>query len=422
MLQRLRAWALPRAPGPGTRLRRWSVLLLVVLSSTGVLVSAVAVWSHSLVFNTDRWVTTVGPVARDPQVTHDLSVYVTDRAVEAAGLEARVADALPPRASFLAPAITAAARDLVQRRMEERLNQPRTYELWLKLNRFAHRHLVAVLNGDATYVRLNGDEVQLNLVPLVAQALALLEQVLPGALGERVAVPRVDPDADAAEMRARLTAATGRPLPDDFGTVVLFKGEQVAQVQRAVRVFRATVVGVLVVTALLVAAALVFSRRRLRTLVQLGLGTLLGVALARVVVQRLTDAVLDGLRGEAGFSIARALVEAAVGDLRGLLVWLLVAGALVAVAAYLTGQREWLDVARRRALAAAGTAGGVAASSSPLRQWLGRHYDGLRAGGLVAAVAALFFTTGSWWLTLAVLALTAAYEFAVWRLAEPAAS
>ncbi len=62
-------------PGAGTRLRRWMVLLLVVLASVAVLVSAVALWTHSLLFNTDRWVETVGPVAKDPQVTHDLSVY-----------------------------------------------------------------------------------------------------------------------------------------------------------------------------------------------------------------------------------------------------------------------------------------------------------------------------------------------------------
>ncbi len=56
------------------------------------------------------------------------------------------------------------------------------------------------------------------------------------------------------------------------------------------RIFKAAVIAILVVTVLLIAAALLFSRTRLRTLIQLGLGTLVAVVVARVAVQRLTDA------------------------------------------------------------------------------------------------------------------------------------
>jgi hypothetical protein len=102
-----------------------------------------------------------------------------------------------------------------------------------------------------------------------------------------------------------------------------------------------------------------------------------------------------------------------------MLIWLVVAGALVSVVAYLAGKRSWFVAARGYAATAAGTTGELVASRSPMRAWLGRHYDGARAAGVVAAVVALLFTTSSWWLTILVLALTAAYEVAVWRLAEP---
>jgi hypothetical protein len=415
---RLRSWIAPPDPGPGTRLRRWMVLLLVVLASIGVLASTVSLWTHSLLFNTDRWVETVGPVLDDPQVTHDLSVYITERAIEASDLEARVAEALPPRAQFLAPAITDAAYDFVQKRMEERLNRPETYDLWLKLNAFAHERLVAVLEGDSTYIQLNGDEVQLNLVPLVAKAMELLEEVLPGALEDRVDVPQIDPAASAEEMRAQLESATGRTLPEDFGTVVLFKGDQVTEAQQAVRIFKAAVIAILVVTILLIAAALLFSRARLRTLVQLGLGTVLAVVVARVAVDRLSDAVVESIGEREGVSIARALIESAAGNFLDVLIWLIVAGALVSLAAYLGGKRTWFVVARGYATSAAVASGELVARRTPLRLWLGRHYDGARAAGVIVAVAALLFTTSSWWLTTLVLALTAAYEVAVWRLAE----
>jgi hypothetical protein len=394
------------------------VLLLVVLASVGVLSSAVAVWTHSLLFNTDRWVETVGPVLEDPEVTHDLSVLLTDKAIEAADLETRVTDALPPRAQFLAPAIVDATRDFVQKRMEERLNQPEAYDLWLKLNGFAHERLVAVLEGDSTYIQLNGDEVQLNLVPLVAKALELIEQVLPGALDERIDVPQIDPAATADEMRTQLESATGRTLPEDFGTVVLFEGDQVTQAQQAVRIFKAAVIAILVVTVLLIAAALLFSRARLRTLIQLGLGTIVAVVVARVAVQRLADAVVEGISDRDGHRVAGALIESAAGNFLDLLIWLIVAGALVSVVAYLAGKRSWFVAARGYAAAAAGTSGELVASRAPMRLWLGRHYDGVRAAGVIVAVVALLFTTSSWWLTLLVLALTAVYEVAVWRLAD----
>jgi hypothetical protein len=410
---------LPPTSRPSTRLRRWMVLLLIVLASVGILLSAVSLWTHSLLFNTDRWVETVGPVLKDPEVTHDLSVYLTDKAVEAADLEARVADALPPNAQFLAPTISDAATEFVQKRMEERLNQPETYDLWLQINAFAHEHLVAVLEGDSTYIQLSGDEVQLNLVPLVARAMELLQEALPGALDDRVDVPQIDPEATADEMRAQITATTGRTLPEDFGTVTLFKGDQVTQAQDAVRIFKAAVIAILVVTVLLIAAALVFSPRRLRTLIGLGLGTLVAVVVARVAVQRLTDAVLEGVGGGDGYNVASALIESAAGNLLDLLVWLVVAGALVTVMAFLAGKRSWFVSARGYAAAAAGTTGELVASQSPLRQWLGRHYDGARAAGVVTAVVALLFTTSSWWLTILVLALAAVYELAVWRWAEP---
>jgi hypothetical protein len=418
-IARLRAWISPPEPGPGTRLRRWMVLLLVILASVGVLLSAIALWTNSLLFDTDRWVETVGPVLQDPEVTHDLSVYLADRAIEASDLEARVTDVLPPEAQFLAPAITDAARDLVQKRMEERLNQPETYDLWLKLNGFAHERLIAVLEGDSEYIQLNGDQVQLNLVPLIARALELIDEVLPGALGDRVDIPQVDPEASAEEMRAELEAATGRTLPEDFGTVVLYEGDQVTEAQQAVRIFKAAVLAILIVTLLLLAAALLFSQRRLRTLIQLGLGTLIAVVVARVAVQRLSDAVVEGLSGRDGVRIAEALIDSAANSLLDVLVWLIVAGALVSLMAYLATKRSWFVAARGYAAAAAGTTGELVADHAPLRRWLGRNYDGARAAGVVVAVVALLFTTSSWWLTILVLALTAAYEVAVWKLAEP---
>lgn len=416
-LARLRSWISPPPPAGASHLRRWMVLLLVVLASVGVLASALALWTDQLLFDTGNWVETVGPVAKDPEVTENLSVYLTDRAIEATDLEARIAEALPPRIEFLAPAITDAARGFVQEQVLDLLRRPETYELWLTVNRFAHEHLVAVLEGDSTYIQLSGDEVRLNLVPLIARAMELVEEVLPGALGERLDIPQIDPKASAEEMRAQITAATGRTLPPDFGTVVLFEGDQVEEAQQAVRIFNAAVIAIVVATILLIAAALLSSPARLRTLIHLGLGTLVAVVVARVAVRRLQEAVVDSLGDRDGVTVTRALLESAAASLGDVLVWLIVAGALVTGAAFLAGRRGWFTAARDYAAAAADATGAVVARQTPARLWLARHYDGARAGGVVVAVALLLFTTSSLWLTLLVIALAVAWQVAVWRLA-----
>lgn len=200
--------------------------------------------------------------------------------------------------------------------------------------------------------------------------------------------------------------------------MVLFEGDQVTEAQQAVRIFKAAVIAILVVTILLIAAALLFSRARLRTLLQLGLGTVLAVVAARVAVKRLSDAVVESIGEREGVSIARALIESAAGNFLDVLIWLIVAGALVSLAAYLGGKRAWFVAARSYAASAAEASGELVARRAPLRLWPGRHYDGARAAGVIVAVAALLFTTSSWGLTILVLALTAAYEVAVWRLAE----
>jgi len=200
--------------------------------------------------------------------------------------------------------------------------------------------------------------------------------------------------------------------------VVLFKGDQVTQAQQAVQIFKAAVIAIVIVTVLLIGAALLFSRARMRTLIQLGVGTLLAVVLARVAVQRLQDAVVESISGRDGVRVASALIESAVGSLADVMMWLIVAGAVVSVMAYLATKRSWFVAARGYAAAAAETTGGLVARQTPVRLWLGRHYDGARAAGVIAAVVALLFTTSSWWLTILVLALMAAYEVAVWRLAE----
>ena len=404
----------PDAP----RLRRWLVGVLVALACLAILVSALAIWAHTLVFDTDRWVEVVAPVGKDAEATQAASVYLTDKAIEATDLEARIGEALPPRAAFLAAPLTDEVRSFLQARVLNLLEDPRTYDLWLELNRRAHQRLVAVLRGESTFVQLEGDQVQLNLLPLIAEAIVRVQEILPQALDERLTIPTLDPSASPDEMRAELSTALGRPLPPEFGTVVLYEDQSVSEVQDAVRLFDRFVWLIVIVALVLIAASLALSPRRLRTVVQLGVGTVAAVVIARLITARLEERLVDALTQKPGSGVARTVVTSAIDNLDGVTRWLLVAGIVVAVAAFLASRPHWFAKARDWGAVAAGAGEArVAALRSPAHRFIGAHRDGLQIAGVALALVVLFFATPPPWLTLLVLAVLVVYEVLVLRLA-----
>jgi hypothetical protein len=408
----------PEAP----RLRRWLVGLLVVVACLAVLASTLAIWAHTLVFNTDRWVEVVAPIGKDPAVTQKASVYLTDRAIEASDLQNRIAEALPPRAAFLAAPITEQVRTFTQERLLQVLRDPRVYDLWVKLNRVAHEHLIAVLRGESKVVQLQGDQVQLNLLPLIAKALDTVQQAMPDALGSRITIPTLDPSASPDEMRQQLSTALGRPLPSDFGTVTLFEGQQVSQVQTAVRLFDRLIWLLVIVTVLLVAAAVALSPAKLRTGVQLGIGTVVAFVLARIITHRIEQSIADGLSSQPGSGVAKGVISSAVDNLNGFTQWLIIAGIVVAVAAFLASRPQWFVKAKDWGAVAAGAGEArMSALRSPAHRFIGAHRDGLQVAGVVVALVILFFWTSSIWLAILVIALLAVYEVLMVRFAGPPA-
>ena len=80
----------PAAPAPRRRLRRGLVTVLIVLTSLSVVVTTVAWWAHSVVFDTDHYVATVGPLIRDRQVVDALSVKLTDAVMDGLQVQERM--------------------------------------------------------------------------------------------------------------------------------------------------------------------------------------------------------------------------------------------------------------------------------------------------------------------------------------------
>ena len=75
---------------PKRRVRRTFVTLLIILTAIGVAASTTAVWAHQVVFDTDRFVETVGPLIDDPNVQDALATRLSDAVMTGLDVENRV--------------------------------------------------------------------------------------------------------------------------------------------------------------------------------------------------------------------------------------------------------------------------------------------------------------------------------------------
>ena len=129
------------------RIRRSVVGLLVALSCLLVLLSTTVVWAHRTLLNTGTFVGTVGPVFKNPAVASAVAARATDELFTELNLQARLRDALPPKASFAAVPVTNATKGYVAGELTKVLTSPQFQAIWTATLTATHQQLVAVLRG-----------------------------------------------------------------------------------------------------------------------------------------------------------------------------------------------------------------------------------------------------------------------------------
>ncbi|MFD7709640.1 hypothetical protein [Streptomyces sp. NPDC059786] len=436
-LVRLRAEVEELRDRAGTERRRRARLLLVRRSFAALLIalagllavtSVVGVWGARTSLDTGRWVATVGPLAGDRAVNAAVSRYLADEISGRLDLERRLTEALPPRADFAAGPLADAVHDRLRRRIAELMRTERFQELWREANRIAHARIVAVLENRSANVRVRGDTVTLNLLPLVNNVLSELEDQLPTVRGKRIDLPPLKSGAIPPGLHDRIENALGVSLPADFAQIKLYDRHELAQLQRAVLTFKRALAALLVGTFVLLVLALWISPARRRTLLQFGLWLVVGVtvlaAVLRAVRDQLLAAVEPGVYRE-GVRSALWTVFTTLRERGDQLLWF---GAVLAVLAYLVGPGRLPVALRRYTVQGARATGRLAARTgqrltkdSGFQRLVARWADVLRiAGVVVAALVALALS--SWTGLLVTAAVLAAYEVAVTLVARGGAS
>jgi hypothetical protein len=379
-----------------SRSRRILVWFLVLLSCLAVVVSGVTLWVHYTVMNTNGYMKIVGPIGKDPQAIQNLSSYIAGQAVTATDLQQRVADALPPKAQLFAGPITGAVESFIQKGTAKVLSSPKAYDLWLQINRVGHEKIVALLRGQTNGVYIKGSDVNLNLLPLVSQVLVWADGKLPGGLSARFSPPVITPDMSPQAGIQEVANWSGKPLPSDFGQITLLQSNALGPAQTAVKWFDRLTWILPLITAALIALTLWLSRRRARTAIALGVGAAIAIFLTRVIVVKASTYLTDQLKSGSGFHLAKEVVNAALGPLTTMTIWICVIGVVVAVLVWLLGRRDVragvVAVSRR----ATGQAAEIKIPDSPVTSWVVNHVAGVRWGVLVIGLIVLALVASSW--------------------------
>lgn len=416
----------PAAPARRpSRVRRILVGLLLVLSCLAVVVTGLTLWAHYTVMDTDGYMNLVGPVGKDPRVVQNLSEYVGGQVVAATDLQQRVTDALPSRVQLLAGPITAYVEDFIAKGAKRVLSSPKAYDLWLKINEVGHEKVVALLRGEATDAYIVGSDVKLNLLPLISQVLVWVDERLPGGLSDRFSPPVIEPGSDPEAGIQEVANWSGKPLPSDFGQITLLQSDALGPAQKAVAWFDRLTWILPLVTAALIAATIWLSRRRARTAIAIGIGAAIAIFVTRVVVKRASLYLTDQLEEGRGAHVVRDVVDASLGPLTTMTIWICVLGVIAAVIVWLLGRRDVRLAAVAAGRRAVGQAAEVRMPDSPVTSWIINHVVGVRWGVLVVGLIVLSLVTSSWLgivLTLVVVLLLEGFLSLVagqWPFAEP---
>ncbi|RPI26454.1 MAG: hypothetical protein EHM57_00055, partial [Actinobacteria bacterium] len=186
-----------------TSIRKWLAVVLAVLTAVSVLASTVAVWAHQTVFDTDRFMETVGPAFEDPAFYSTMSNTLSEQTLQALDIEGRVTAALTqldeylsealveaidpdprvlellsrfdrPSLTALAPSITTALETRVVGVIDDFITSDEFQTRFPELVRRAHEATIALVRNELAElpnVYIEDGEVRLNLIPVITEVL-----------------------------------------------------------------------------------------------------------------------------------------------------------------------------------------------------------------------------------------------------------
>ena len=362
----------PKRVDKGKRWQRITSIVLLVFGFILVPLSAVAIWTHNQLTNTDRYVETVSPLAENADIQQTVAAAVVNAIFTNVDIEKRVADALPKRAKVLAAPVATAAQSYATDVTEKLLASEQFSDLWDAANRRAHNQLVALLTDDPGKapgaVNIKNGKISLDLSNVIEQVQGKL----------------VD---------AGLTFLENVSVPPVSRTITIIDTEGLAEARQYVAILDtlAWVLPVLGVLALAGSALIVPPRRR-RLTVRAALVLVAACVLTLALLAIARSLYLDAASGpNVSEGSASAVFDILVRNLRYGIITLGVVGVIIAAVAYFAGPSAPAKLARRVADAgiagARNKAGDLGYQPNPVEVFVGAHKRALEL--VIAGIAVL---------------------------------
>ncbi|MET7758276.1 hypothetical protein ABZT27_26770 [Streptomyces sp. NPDC005389] len=315
-------------PAPRHRGRSFLAAVLIVIGCLLVPLGIVAAWTSDIVGDTDRYVSTVAPLASDADVQAAVANRVTGAVMEHIDLEDLLEGVAPEQRPLLAKALgklggslESAVSSFVHDKAQDVVASDAFETVWTDANRAVHTSVVRALTGSGDgAVQINNDTVTVDLAPVI----------------ERVKERLVD---------SGLTVAGKIPeIHTDF-TVV--KSEDIGKVKTGFRLLQVMGLWLPVLAVLLVVAGVLLSTHRRRTVIASAIGVAVAALVLGIALTVFRTVYLNALPDTVSQPAAGSVYDALIHFLRTTVRMVVTLGLLVALAAWLTGPSRPAVVTRR---------------------------------------------------------------------------
>jgi len=210
---------------PPRKPRLWRPLCVAVLLILGFILTPVAVlvtYAKTQVLDTDRYVATVKPLAKNPAVQNYIADTVTTNLLAQVDINAYVNQALPPQAQVLGGPMTSALQGFVHEATLRFVQSTAFERIWVGANRVAHAQLNKVLTNEGGAVTVQRDgavKVDLRGVAGAVQK-QLVDQGL--TVAEKIPVDKVNASITVFQSEELYKARKGAKLLSTVGYVLPF--------------------------------------------------------------------------------------------------------------------------------------------------------------------------------------------------------
>lgn len=313
---------------PRHRWRSFFAALLIVIGCIFAPLGAVAAWTADEVGNTDRYVDTVAPLASDPDIQAAAANRVTNAVMEHIDLATLLEGAAPadrPRLEkalgMLGGALENAVRSFVHDKAQDIVASDTFKKIWTDANRRIHAAVDKALTGSAdSAVKINNDSVTVDLGPVV-------DQVKQRLVAEGMTV-------------------AGK-IPEVHTDFTVLRADNIGKVKTGFQALEVAGFWLPVIAVVLIAAGVLLSVHRRRTLVISALAFAFAMLILGLGLSVFRVVYLNALPDNVSQPAAGAVYDTLTRYLRTTVRMTVVLGVVIALAAWLTGHGRRATLVRQ---------------------------------------------------------------------------